>query len=97
VQAIKFATARHHRVMVLAAWPVKMPLPRTTLSLDQVLGQPSGTTEYLVTRRQKENAFMRVRSELGKLRVPVVAAADEAATSMVLNQLELVRSGRAVL
>lgn len=96
VQAIKFAKARHHRVVVLLAWPSRMPVPDSVLSLDRVLREPSGTTEYLVERRQKESAFQRLRTEFGKLGVPVAVAADDQAATLILSQLEIVRSARAL-
>ena len=96
VQAIKFAKARHHRVVVLLAWPSRMPVPNSVLSLDRVLREPSGTTEYLVERRQKESAFQRLRTEFGKLGVPVAVAADDQAATLILSQLEIVRSARAL-
>lgn len=95
--AIKFARARHHRVAVIAAWPERLPIPGSVLPLDEVLGEPTGRTEYLMERRQKENAFVQLKAALGKLRVPVVAAADNAATALILNQIEIVRSGRALV
>lgn len=95
-KAIHFAKARHHRVMLLLAWPPKMPIPSQQLRFDYLLDQPAGSTEFLVERRQQETAFLHLRKELGRLRVPVVAAADQLATSMILRELELVRAGRTV-
>lgn len=95
VQAIKYAKARHHRVAILVAWPTQMPLPKQSISLDTVLKYgPNGATEWLLERRQKQQAFVRLRTEFGKLRVPVAAASDEMATNLILNQLEVLRSGR---
>ena len=95
--AIKFARARQHRVAVVVAWPDRLPIPQSVLPLDRVLGEPTGRTEYLMERRQKENAFVQLKAAMGKLRVPVVAAADDAVTTLILNQLEIVRSGRALV
>ena len=96
VQEIRFARARYHRVVVLLAWPAKLPAPQQAISLDMILNAPTAKTGYLVERRQKEQAFLRVRNELGKLGVPVAVAAEEVATPLIMNQLQIVRTGRAL-
>lgn len=93
VEAIKFAKARHHRVAVLLAWPGQMPGPSsvgTRRSLDGVIDN------LLSAQRKQEQAYVRLRGELGRLAVPISTAADENAATIVLTQLEILRSGRAV-
>lgn len=90
VDAIKFAKARHHRVAVLVAWPARMPGPTSAAqsSLDN--------QNLYTTQRKQEQAYARLRSEFGKLAVPISTAAHDNASVMVLNQLEILRSGRTV-
>lgn len=91
-EAIKYAKARHHRVAVLMAWPPGMTGPEIEAkrSLNKNLDR------YLADRRRQQKAYKRLRIELGKLGVPMASSAEDAATVMVLNQLEIIRSGRAV-
>ena len=94
-QAIRFARARHHRVAILLAWPPNMPTPKEEINLDVVLKYgPNGATETVLEKRQKQQAFLRIRSEMGKLRVPVAIASADLATNLVLSQLEILRMGR---
>lgn len=94
-RAIRFARARHHRVAILLAWPPNMPTPKDEINLDVVLKYgPNGATESVLEKRQKQHAFLRIRSEMGKLRVPVAIATADVATNLVLSQLEILRMGR---
>ncbi len=96
--AIKVAIARHHRVVVLCAWPPRMEPPRTSDQnvLDRMSLLPADALARAANRQHILTSYQRLRRELGKLRVPVAAAADAQATRLVLDQLELVRGGRVV-
>lgn len=91
-EAIKFAKARHHRVAVLMAWPPGMTGPDSSVasSINRNL------VRYLAERRHQQRAYKQLRLELGKLGVPMAAATQDAATVLVMNQLEIIRTGRSV-
>lgn len=97
VQAIKVAKARFHRVILLCAWPpgMKPPTLRARNLLDDLQGRVPIELASAVDRQQKITAFDSLRSELGKLRVPVVAAADATAERLIIRQMELIRDSRA--
>ena len=91
-EAIKYAKARHHRVAVLAAWPPKMAGP----DQENMASTHTNLNSVLQNRKHQLKAYKQLRSEFGKLGVPVAAAAEDIATVMILNQLEIIRTGRAV-
>lgn len=90
MDAVKYAKARHHRVAVVTAWPphVAGPLKRSTEKTE-----PGALT---AERRFQERAYRELVRQFGKLGVPIAAAADDRAIALVLNQLEIIRTGRAV-
>lgn len=96
IRAIKMAKARHHRVAVLCAWPTATPteLENREHVLDQLDRIPAGKIAALAERQVNNTRFHALRTELGRLRVPVVAATDEIAGQLILSQLELIRMGR---
>jgi len=91
-EAIKYAKARHHRVAVLMAWPPGMTGPDSTVAISA----NKNIDLFLSERRHQQDAYKQLRAELGKLGVPMAAAAQDAATAMVMNQLEIIRTGRSV-
>ena len=96
-QAIKVAKARHHRVMVLCAWPKDMPEPNSSrTSQFEAMIESIEASPFATQWRQQNQAFHRLRAEFAKLRVPVVTASDKRAARLILNQLELIRAGRLV-
>ncbi len=94
VDSIKYARARHHRVAVVSSWPPRLPGPESLELKSDSPTRPVGGF-HAELRYQKE-AYQKLRSEMLKLGVPVAAAAEDAATTMVLNQLAIIRTGRAV-
>lgn len=57
---------------------------------------PSNLQQIAIETEKKNYAFHRLQAELGKLRVPVVSASNDQAELLIMNQLELVRTGRFV-
>jgi hypothetical protein len=55
---------------------------------------PPAALLQAVDVQQRVSAYERLRKEMGRLRVPVVRAAEQTCAELILNQVELVRSGR---
>ena len=98
LKAIRVAVARHHRVCVLCAWPPGTVPPRNDAYINQLLdnmnGLPINTLASAAEVQHRHQNFHRLRSQLGKLRVPLVAATDKLANQLIVNQMELVKNGR---
>lgn len=91
LRSIKVARARHHRVMLLSAWAPNASGPD---SFPDLSDSPTFPAPRTFAWHQRRAAFQRLRTELGRLRVPVVPATDRMADKLILNQLELIRAGR---
>lgn len=104
--AVKVALARHHQVLVVCPWPRGFPLPprdarthaatsedRFPLELARFIR--SATVQAMARKAtvlRMHRAFAGVRRSFGKLGVPVLCAADEDATALILARLERLRT-----
>ncbi|MFO0911723.1 MAG: DUF58 domain-containing protein [Pirellulales bacterium] len=104
-QAVKLAVARHHRVILLTAWPPDTPT-KLAGPLDAAQSTPDLMTlgdpyRFAQFARQTELArrttlLESLRQRFGRFRVPVVAATLDDAPQLILQQAELLRAGRSV-
>jgi uncharacterized protein (DUF58 family) len=101
LKIIQVAMARHHRVMVLCAWPPGLELPRRVPVAPESgdPGQLDSARNVIDLVRQADRqryhaAFRYLRHTLARLRVPVVCAAETLSAHYVLAQLEIMRTGR---
>jgi hypothetical protein len=105
-QALKMAVARHHRLVILCAWPPGMPSQAEAGANSEHNGlpQPADLTDpkrferfawdtELHRRRELQQAL---RKRFGRFRIPVVPATLEHAPQLILQQAELLRTGRCV-
>jgi len=102
--AVKVALARHHQVLVVCPWPRDFPLPprdiRAVVAEDRFPGELArfmrSTTVQAMARKatvlRLHRAFAGVRRSFGKLGVPVLCAADDDATALILARLERLRT-----
>lgn len=102
LKAIKVARARHHRVMILCAWPPGVPTRNESSdNTDSLLSDPASRADVmsdvaLYALQHRQAAFVKLQREVGRLRVPVAPASATTAPKLVLSQLELIRAGRVV-
>ncbi len=96
LKAIRVATARHHRVLIVCAWPTGMPPPSEQGAnvLDEMPLKPSAELIRAADQQHRAAAYLRLRRDMAKLRVPVVCATDSVATATILSQIELIRESR---
>jgi uncharacterized protein (DUF58 family) len=97
--AIRVALARHHKVMVLCAWPSGLEPPSLSSRVKLLrpalaLGDPSRVL-IDADHHRFHHAFVELRRRLGRFRVPLVCAAEGRSAHEVIAQMELLRSGRA--
>lgn len=93
--AIKLARAKGHRAAIVLGWPPKLPAEKSPIRFDDLLRDASGPTAESVEQQQNHRARDRLRVEFAKLGVPVAAATDDDAATLIMNQLEIVRAARA--
>jgi uncharacterized protein (DUF58 family) len=97
--AVRAASARHHKVMVLCAWPPGIEPPRSpaTGEAESVvpIGVPAdaGSIVHEADEVRVHTAYRSLRRRLGRLGVSLVAAAEARAPAAVLGELEMVRAG----
>ncbi len=97
--AIKVAVARHHRVIVVCAWPPGLEPPAARAAAVSPPEVTQGTLAELVHQVQRyrfHTAYQELRATLARLRVPLACAAEERAPRLVLAQLDQLRTGRRV-
>jgi uncharacterized protein (DUF58 family) len=80
VRAVKVAVARHHQVLLMIPWPKGVPLPEK----DDVPAPDE-------TRRTWQQAFRQIRKTFSRFGVPVIAAAGDEPTRLILARLERLR------
>lgn len=106
IQAIRVATARHHRVLVLVAWPEGIPVPSNQLEVDETIGVPKAARatqqglRALVEEINQETVeithqrFARLRRVLGRVGATVIRADANEALPLIVNRLMRLRQGR---
>lgn len=96
LKAVKVATARHHRVVVVCAWPPGMrpPSERSPDVPNRMSGMARSAIVETADRQARTTAYRALRRQMAKLRVPVVCAADSVAIRLLLTEIELLRTGR---
>jgi len=85
LRAVRVALARHHRVMLVCAWP------SGALAADDAEREPETIQEKQIRQRWQES-FLHLRRSFGRLGVPLVSAADRDAPTLILRRLEQLRS-----
>jgi uncharacterized protein (DUF58 family) len=86
VRAVKVAIARHHQVLLVLPWPKGMPLPERDDA-----PRPGASVSDSELRRRLQQAFRTVRKTFGRFGVPVIAAAGDEPTRLILDRLERLR------
>lgn len=95
LSVMRLAVARGHRIAVLCAWPPTLEVSESS-ELDLTLNPALPEIETRVETRQRMTAFMKLKKECAKLRIPVAVATEQQAISLTTTQLGLVRQGRAM-
>lgn len=104
--AVKVALARHHQVLVVCPWPRGFPLPPRDARKREPVAEETFPTELArfmrsttvqamarkATVLRMHRAFAGARRSFAKLGVPVLCAADEDATALILARLERLRT-----
>jgi uncharacterized protein (DUF58 family) len=94
--AVRVALSRHHRVVVLCAWPPGLPPPRSAREPppDFAAGpRPLAQVVREADLYRFTNAFHELRGLLGPLRVPVLCATEGRPARLLLAELEQLRVG----
>ncbi|MFO0947811.1 MAG: DUF58 domain-containing protein [Planctomycetota bacterium] len=101
--SVKVALARHHQVVVLCPWPESLPPPLSKEWSDSLWPprptdrRPPDAAELALRELdllRHRSAYLDLKSELGRLGVPLLAVTTSEAIPFVIRRLEQIRAAR---
>lgn len=96
LRAVKVALGRHHRVLVVCAWPPDLPPPADVPGVAPPAAVGAGADALKAALRgttaaRFQDAYRRLRRTFGRLGVRVIVAGRDDAPRLILERLELMR------
>ncbi len=97
LRAVKVASARHHRVMIVCPWPPGVPPPAKKEPEGLARGdRPLPLADLLnqATTLRFHDSFYRLRRAFARARVPVLCAQDHDAAPLIVERLDRLRQSK---